>query len=279
MNGFILVNKESGVSSNFIVQHIKKKIKAKKVGHLGTLDPLASGLLILAINRATKFSSYFLESDKSYDVEVELGASTDTDDSTGKIIYESNNFPVKSSIKNELESFIGESMQVPPFFSALKYKGKPLYKYAREGELIAKPPRKILVTRIESIDFDGKICSFKIYCSKGTYIRSIARDLGERLGCGAHMKSLIRISQGDFNLRNAKSASDIIQEDIISIEDAFKNLEIIKIQHNDEKKFINGVTIPNFNFQDAQYRIFNKNNNFVGIGEIIKNNLKHKQLV
>ena len=279
MNGFILVNKESGVSSNFIVQHIKKKIKAKKVGHLGTLDPLASGLLILAINRATKFSSYFLESDKSYDVEVELGASTDTDDSTGKIIYESNNFPVKSSIKNELESFIGESMQVPPFFSALKYKGKPLYKYAREGELIAKPPRKILVTRIESIDFDGKICSFKIYCSKGTYIRSIARDLGERLGCGAHMKSLIRISQGDFNVRNAKSASDIIQEDIISIEDAFKNLEIIKIQHNDEKKFINGVTIPNFNFQDAQYRIFNKNNNFVGIGEIIKNNLKHKQLV
>ena len=279
MNGFILVNKESGVSSNFIVQHIKKKIKAKKVGHLGTLDPLASGLLILAINRATKFSSYFLESDKSYDVEVELGASTDTDDSTGKIIYESNNFPVKSSIKNELESFIGESMQVPPFFSALKYKGKPLYKYAREGELIAKPPRKILVTRIESIDFDGKICSFKIYCSKGTYIRSIARDLGERLGCGAHMKSLIRISQGDFNVTNAKSASDIIEEDIIRIEDAFKNLEKIKIQHDDEKKFINGVTIPNFNFQDAQYRIFNKNNNFVGIGEIIKNNLKHKQLV
>jgi tRNA pseudouridine55 synthase len=279
MNGFILVNKESGVSSNFIVQHIKKKIKAKKVGHLGTLDPLASGLLILAINRATKFSSYFLESDKSYDVEVELGASTDTDDSTGKIIYESNNFPVKSSIKNELESFLGESMQVPPFFSALKYKGKPLYKYAREGELIAKPPRKILVTRIESIDFDGKTCSFKIYCSKGTYIRSIARDLGERLGCGAHMKSLIRISQGDFNVTNAKSASDIIEEDIISIEDAFKNLEKIKIQHNDEKKFINGVTIPNFNFQDAQYRIFNKNNNFVGIGEIIKNNLKHKQLV
>ena len=279
MNGFILVNKESGVSSNFIVQHIKKKIKAKKVGHLGTLDPLASGLLILAINRATKFSSYFLESDKSYDVEVELGASTDTDDSTGKIIYESNNFPVKSSIKNELESFIGESMQVPPFFSALKYKGKPLYKYAREGELIAKPPRKILVTRIESIDFDGKICSFKIYCSKGTYIRSIARDLGERLGCGAHMKSLMRISQGDFNITNAKSISDILEEDIICIKDAFKNLEKIKIQHNDEKKFINGVTIPNFNFQDAQYRIFNKNNNFVGIGEIIKNNLKHKQLV
>ena len=110
MNGFILVNKESGLSSNFIVQQIKEKIKAKKVGHLGTLDPLASGLLILAINRATKFSSYFLESDKSYDVEVEFGTSTDTDDSTGKIIYQSNIYPSKSSIKNELKSFIGESL-------------------------------------------------------------------------------------------------------------------------------------------------------------------------
>ncbi len=279
MNGFILVNKESGVSSNFVVQHIKKKIKAKKVGHLGTLDPLASGLLILAINRATKFSSYFLESDKSYDVEVEFGTSTDTDDSTGNIIYQSNNYPSKPSIKNELESFIGESLQVPPFFSALKYKGKPLYKYAREGEFITKPPRKILITKIESLDFDSKICSFKIYCSKGTYIRSIARDLGERLGCGAHMKSLTRISQGNFNISNAKRASDILEGDIISIEDAFKNLEKIKIEYNDEKKFINGVTIPNFDFKDARYRIFNKNNNFVGIGEIKKNNLKHKQLV
>ncbi len=279
MNGFILVNKESGVSSNFVVQQIKKKIRAKKVGHLGTLDPLASGLLILAINRATKFSSYFLESDKSYDVEVEFGTSTDTDDSTGKIIYESNTYPSKLSIKNALQSFIGESLQVPPFYSALKYKGKPLYKYAREGELITKPPRKILITGIESLDFDSKICSFKIYCSKGTYIRSIARDLGKRLGCGAHMKSLIRISQGNFNISNAKSASDILEGDIISIEDAFENLEKIKIQYNDEKKFINGVTIPYLNFKDAQYRIFNKDNNFVGIGEIKKNNLKHKQLV
>ena len=279
MNGFILVNKESGVSSNFVVQHIKKKIKAKKVGHLGTLDPLASGLLILATNRATKFSSYFLESDKSYDVEVEFGTSTDTDDSTGNIIYESNNYPSKLSIRNELESFIGESMQVPPFFSALKYKGKPLYKYAREGQLITKPPRKILITRIESLNFHSKICSFKIYCSKGTYIRSIARDLGERLGCGAHMKSLTRISQGNFNISNAKRASDILEGDIISIEDAFKNLEKIKIGYNDEKKFVNGVTIPNLDFKDDQYRIFNKNNNFVGIGEIKKNNLKHKQLV
>ena len=279
MNGFILVNKESGVSSNFVVQEVKKKIKAKKVGHLGTLDPLASGLLILAINRATKFSSYFLESDKSYDVEVEFGVSTDTDDSTGKIIYQSNNYPSKLSIKNELESLVGESMQVPPFFSALKHKGKPLYKYAREGKFVTKPARKITVKNIESLNIDNKTCSFRIHCSKGTYIRSIARDIGERLKCGAHMKSLIRISQGDFNILKAKSTSDIFEEDIISIEDAFKNLEKIKIQQNDEKKFINGVTTPGFNFKDALYKIFNEKNTFLGIGEIKTNNLRHKQLV
>jgi tRNA pseudouridine55 synthase len=272
MNGFILVNKESGVSSNFVVQQIKRKIKAQKIGHLGTLDPLASGLLILAVNRATKFSSYFLESDKSYDVEVEFGTSTDTDDSTGKIIYKSNDYPNKTSVKNHLESFIGESMQIPPFFSALKYKGKPLYKYARRGEFISKPPRKISVNCIENFDLNNKVCSFRIYCSKGTYIRSIARDLGKKLGCGAHMKSLIRLS-------DAKRTSDILEENIISIEDAFKNLNKITIQPLDEKKFINGVTISKFNNKDDIYRVFSKNNIFIGIGEINKKNLRHKQLV
>lgn len=279
MNGFILVNKESGVSSNFVVQQIKKKIKAQKIGHLGTLDPLASGLLILAVNRATKFSSYFLESDKSYDVEVEFGTSTDTDDSTGKIIYKSNDYPNKTSVKNHLESFIGESMQIPPFFSALKHKGKPLYKYARRGEFISKPPRKISVNCIENFDLNNKVCAFRIYCSKGTYIRSIARDLGKKLGCGAHMKSLIRLSQGNFNISDAKRTSDILEENIISIEDAFKNLNKITIQPLDEKKFINGVTISEFNNKDDIYRVFSKNNIFIGIGEINKKNLKHKQLV
>ncbi len=279
MNGFILVNKESGISSNFVVQQIKKKIKADKIGHLGTLDPLASGLLILAVNRATKFSSYFFESDKSYDVEVEFGTSTDTDDSTGKIIYESNDYPNKTLLKNHLESFIGESMQIPPFFSALKYKGKPLYKYARRGEFISKPPRKISVTCIENLDLNNKVCSFRIYCSKGTYIRSIARDLGKKLGCGAHVKSLIRLSQGNFNISDAKITSDILEEHIISIENAFKNLNKITIEPLDEKKFINGVTISKFNNKDDIYRVFSNNNTFIGIGEINKNNLKHKQLV
>ena len=279
MNGFILVDKETGISSNSIVQQVKKKLKVKKVGHLGTLDPLAKGLVILAINRATKFSSYFLESDKSYDVQIRLGIATDTDDSTGTIIHESQNYPESESVKKELLSFIGESMQVPPFFSALKHKGKPLYKYAREGNFISKPSRRIFISKIENFNYKNKICSFRVDCSKGTYIRSVARDIGNKLKCGAHMTSLTRISQGNFRLENARKSSDVTKENIIRIEDAFKNLDKILLNINDEKKFINGVSLPNLHHKDSLLRVFSKSNIFLGIGEIKGNHLKHKQLV
>ena len=279
MNGFFLLKKEQGYSSNSVVQEIKKKIKVKKVGHLGTLDPMATGLLILAVNRATKFSNYFLESDKSYDVEVELGCSTDTDDSTGNIIYQSNSIPDKASVKKELLLFKGKSFQIPPFFSALKHKGKPLYKYARQGEYISKPPRKIFVKQISNFNFQNNICSFQIDCTKGTYIRSIARDLGERLGCGAHMKKLIRGSQGVFSLSDATNSKDLKKENIIKIEDAFPNFSIVNLSNDNLKKFINGLEINDTEEKEGLYRVFDLNNGFIGIGEIKDNALKHKQLV
>ena len=279
MNGFFLVKKEQGYSSNNVVQEIKKKINVKKIGHLGTLDPLATGLLVLAVNRATKFSNYFLESDKSYDVEVVLGSSTDTDDSTGNIISKSDNIPDKTLVERELFLFKGESLQTPPFYSALKHKGKPLYKYARQGEYISKPPRKIFVKEISNFNFQKNICSFRIDCTKGTYIRSIARDLGERLGCGAHMKKLVRVSQGIFSLSNATSTIDLKKENIINIEDAFTNFDNIKLNNTDIKRFTNGVVISELEEKDGIYRVFNLNNDFIGIGETKDSFLKHKQLV
>jgi len=279
MNGFILVNKESGVTSNSIVQQIKKTIKAKKVGHLGTLDPLASGLLILAVNRATKFSSYFLESDKTYDVQFELGTSTDTEDSTGNIIYQSNKLPKKSEVKKILDNLIGDSMQIPPFFSALKHKGKPLYEYARKGEFITKPSRRITIKSIKKFNMNEKICSFRIHCSKGTYIRSIGRDLGNHFECGAHMRSLKRLSQGNFFLNQANIASEIEIENIINIDDAFSDFKKIIIDGDDLKKFINGVKVLDKSSESNLLRVFSKSGNFLGIGKIKNNFLQHKQLV
>ena len=186
MDGFLLLFKEKGISSNQLVQKVKKLLSLKKVGHIGTLDPMEEGLLVLALNRATRFSSFFLNSDKVYQANVKLGSKTDTDDALGKIIDTSDQIPTESEIDSALKSFIGISKQEAPFFSALKHKGQPLYKYARQGEFISKPPRKITISNINNFSYKNKICSFQLEWSKGTYIRSIARDLGQfniRVNC------------------------------------------------------------------------------------------------
>ena len=283
MNGFLLVNKEKGHSSNSVVQKIKKNFSVNKVGHLGTLDPDAVGLLIIAINRATKFSSYFLNSDKSYFVEIKLGIITDTDDATGNIIKQCDVNCKQNEVRKEIEGFIGVSMQKPPFFSALKHKGKPLYEYARKGEFINKDFREIEIKEIKNITYKDSICAFEISCSKGTYIRSIARDLGENLGCGGHMLSLKRISQHNFNIKNAFTVNKISMNQLIRIDHAFKNFNKINLNKNDTKKFVNGVRFTNGELRELWKinlnRIYSDRGDFLGIGETKMGYLKHKQLV
>ena len=279
MNGFLLVNKEKGYSSNEIVQKIKKKFSLNKVGHLGTLDPDAEGLLIIAINRATKFSNYFLNSDKSYYVEIKLGQSTTTDDVSGEIIEE---FEVKCSedeVKKEINNFLGKSFQKPPFFSALKYKGKPLYKYARKGEYINKEPRKIEIKEIKNISYKDKICSFQLLCSKGTYIRSIARDLGENLGCGGYMVYLKRLSQHKFNVLDAHIIDELSLENTIKIDDFFLDYEKLFLSEENLKIFLNGGKVFLNKNMSKDLRIYNEDNDFIGLGSLENSYLKHKQLV
>ena len=283
MNGFLLVNKEKGLSSNEVVQKIKKDFSLKKVGHLGTLDPEADGLLIIAINRATKFSSYFLDADKSYFVEIKLGVTTDTDDATGKVTKQCDVNCKEVDVKNEIKNFLGESLQIPPFFSALKHKGKPLYKYARKGEFVNKDPRKILIKKINNITYKDNKCAFELSCSKGTYIRSIARDLGKNLGCGGHMYSLKRISQHNFNIKNALTINKISMNQLITIDEALKNFNKINLNNIDTKKFINGVRVGIEESKKSERsnlnRIYNDQGTFLGIGETKMGYLKHKQLV
>ena len=220
MNSSIfLINKDKGLSSNKAIQKIKKRLDIKKIGHFGTLDPLAEGLLICGINKGTKLSERFLNLDKSYFSKIMLGIQTTTDDSEGDIIEEREIQVNAEEIIEMTKTFVGESKQKPPFFSALKHKGKPLYKYAREGRLIEKEPRDIKVYKILNISLENTIVSFEICCSKGTYIRSIARDLGDKLGCGGHLVELVRLSQGNFKLKDAKKVDDIKMSDLIKIED------------------------------------------------------------
>jgi len=279
MDGFLLAYKEKGISSNRLVQEVKRSLSLKKVGHLGTLDPMAEGLVILAINRATRFSSFFLESDKSYIAGITFGSKTDTDDAMGQVIESSEIIPREKDINEALESFIGESMQVAPFFSALKFKGKPLYKYAREGELISKPPRYINIFSIKDINHEANYCSLSIHCSKGTYIRSIARDLGDKLGCGAHLSSLIRTSQGSFSYLEAKKPELINIDQLISIESAFSNFSDINLDHDQTKNFSNGVKILDINHENNYYKIYDYSSKFLGLGIVSESVLALKRLV
>ncbi|MDC0536582.1 tRNA pseudouridine(55) synthase TruB [Gammaproteobacteria bacterium] len=279
MDGFLLLDKEKGISSNQLVQKVKKSLSLKKVGHLGTLDPMATGLMILAINRATKFSSYFLESDKSYDASIQLGISTDTDDVMGNIISSSDIIPNEKDINKSLASFIGQSMQTAPFFSALKHKGKPLYKYARDGEFISKPPREINIFSIENIICEHNKCSFIVHCSKGTYIRSIARDLGDKLNSGGHLSALRRLSQGIFNIKNAMTIENIELNKLITIEEAFSELSEIQLDSNQTKFFMNGVKIEEINLEDDTYKIYDSSKKFLGLGMVSNSVLALKRLV
>ena len=279
MDGFFLLNKEKGITSNQLVQKIKKNLSLKKVGHLGTLDPMATGLMVIAVNKATKFSSYFLESDKSYYATVKLGTSTDTDDALGNVIETSDNFPTKDITYKVLNSFHGKSLQKAPYYSALKHKGKPLYKYAREGDLISKPPREINIFSIKDFIFNHDEFSFLIHCSKGTYIRSIARDLGKKLGCCAHLAGLQRVSQGKFNINQASAIEMVETNNLISIEEAFKEFSDIKLKNDQLKIFLNGGKLKDINSEDNDYRIYDLSSNFLGLGNVSDNVLALKRLV
>ena len=279
MDGFFLIKKEKGISSNGVVQEVKRKFNFKKVGHLGTLDPMATGLLIVAINRATKFSSYFLNEIKAYSAEVTLGCTSDTDDAEGNILNIAKKIPDSSKVILALNSFLGESLQKPPFYSALKHKGKPLYKYAREGELIEKPPREIKIIDISNIHFQNPLLEFDITCSKGTYIRSIARDIGNLLECGGYLSKLKRIQQGCFEISDANFTKDLFTDHIISIESAFPQFNSLELNELEENIYKNGGRVESIKGNEEILKIYSSSKKFMGLGEVNDSGLKLKQLV
>ena len=279
INGFLLINKDSGITSSRVVQIVKKKFNFKKVGHLGTLDPMAEGLLILAINRATKFSSLLLQSNKTYLAEVTLGQQTDTDDAEGEITSTHQVICHEQEVEEKLLSFLGESKQLAPAYSALKHKGKPMYKYAREGIHVDKEARTITIDEITNISINLPKVSFNIACSKGTYIRSIARDLGNQLECGGHLSRLIRTSQEKFTINSAISIDEAREEDIIPLENAFDNLNAITLNQLDTNAFINGVPLKLKIDHSDLLRVYDPSKKFIAIGKNTLQGFKHEYLV
>ncbi|URJ26095.1 tRNA pseudouridine(55) synthase TruB [Blochmannia endosymbiont of Camponotus modoc] len=223
INGILLLDKPKGISSGLFLNKIKKLFNAKKIGHTGTLDPLATGMLPVCFGKATKFAKYLLHSDKRYTVSAQLGVSTDTFDSDGTIISVS---PVQSDdyiLEQCLASFRGIRNQIPPMFSSLKYRGLPLYKYARKGIHFPRKPRSIHIYNLSLIKKTENIIELDVHCSTGTYIRSMVNDIGEYLGCGAHVIELRRLSVGQYI---ASSMINIATLEAIFYNDSFDDVQV-----------------------------------------------------
>lgn len=283
MNGVIVIDKPKGYTSHDVVNVIRKELNIKKVGHTGTLDPNATGVLPILIGDATKISKYLIEHNKTYIAEIKLGEATDTGDSEGKII-ETKDVPElnKNKISEILKNFEGKQKQVPPMYSAIKINGKKAYEYAREGKVAELKEREIEILGIKLIEYRKNTITFEVSCSKGTYIRVLCEDIAKKLGTVGYMQNLRRTKVDKFDIENAitieeiKEHSSQIETKLISIEEIFKENEKIELSDYKLQLFLNGVKLT-YNKNDGIYRIYN-NTRFIGLG-IIKDNLIKRDVI
>lgn len=282
MDGIVIINKPKQQTSHDIVRKAKK-ILNEKVGHTGTLDPNATGVLPLLIGKGTEFSKYLINHDKTYEAILQLGEKRDTGDVEGKII-EQKNVTEKSlnteNINSVFKTLIGKQEQIPPIYSALKVNGKKLYEYARNGENVKIEPRQIEIYSLELLNVDNinKTIHFKVECSKGTYIRTLCEEVAERLGTVGYMKELNRTRVGDFYIENSITIEQLEQSQyqIITIEQFFKDEEFINLTEKGLKLFLNGVQLT-YHLVDGIYRIY-QDDKFIGIGTI-KNELLKRDII
>lgn len=286
MNGIILIDKEKEYTSHDVVA-IVKKITKSKVGHTGTLDPNATGVLPLLVGSATKVSKYLINHDKEYEVELELGKRTTTADIEGEIVEEKDVpswiFDEKEKLENVLKSFARKQKQVPPIYSAIKVNGKKLYDYARAGKEVKIEPRDIEIYKMELLNTnkEQKTISFKVACSKGTYIRSLCEDVSNKLGTVGFMKNLRRTIVGEFKIEDAFKINEIKEKTenndysyIIPVEKIFENKPKIELSDKELQRFLNGVKILAKGYENAEVCRVYTGNKFVGTGIIKENTLK-----
>ncbi len=246
MFGIVLIDKPLEFSSHDVVAKLRRKFNTKRIGHAGTLDPMATGLLVIAVGPATRFLQYLPLEPKVYRAVVRFGISTDSYDSEGEITSE---MPVPmdlaAQVSEVVPTFLGLQEQVPPMFSAVKVKGQPLYKYAREGVEIERKSRTIHIERMDTLAVGEATAEFEIECSGGTYVRTIAHELGERIGCGAYLQSLVRTGVGKFSLEHASTIDDVSTADLIPLKEALLPMRIRLLSDLETMRVRNGGAVAN----------------------------------
>ncbi|OOF62812.1 tRNA pseudouridine(55) synthase TruB [Rodentibacter pneumotropicus] len=281
IDGVFLLDKPQGMSSNEIMQKVKRLFQANKAGHTGALDPLATGMLPICLGEATKFSQFLLDADKRYLVTAKLGERTDTSDAEGQVV-ETRAVNVETpQILTALEQFRGDSLQVPTMFSALKHHGKPLYEYARQGITVEREARPITIFELNFIEYHAPYLTLEVHCSKGTYIRTLVDDLGEVLGCGAHVTMLRRLAVADYpieammswdELQNLAAKQDLalLDQHLLPTDTAVSKLPALHLNDTQSRAIGFGQRVKFTNEQQlqGQVRLFSAENLFLGVARI-----------
>lgn len=281
MNGILLIDKEPDWTSNDVVAKLKGMLRQRRIGHSGTLDPMATGLLVVFVGRATRAVEFAEGHDKRYLASLRLGLVTDTQDITGSVL---NRLPVsvtREQLDSALEAFKGEQEQIPPMYSAIKHKGRPLYEIARKGGEVERKPRKINVYDIHTAGQDGGDYILDIRCSKGTYVRTLCHDLGRALGCGGCMSSLRRIEAGGFKVEDAYSLGQVqeyvdrgeAEKLLLPTDSLFMGFERCNVNESEEKRLRCGNDIPTA-LPDGEYRVYSLTGEFLLIGRAEQGALK-----
>lgn len=293
IDGIFLLNKPQGLSSNAALQKVKRLFSAKKAGHTGSLDPLATGMLPICFGEATKFSQYLLDADKTYLATGLLGIKTDTADALGEIIAEQKDFTVsRNTLQDVIDTFLGRQLQTPSMYSALKHQGRPLYKLARKGIEVERKAREIVIDELELLDFNGQQFSIRVSCSKGTYIRNLIQDIGERLSCHAHVTQLHRSFTAGFDKETMVSLEDLeameIEERLgclLPMDKPISHFSIVQLSHEEVGSIQQGRQVlykPNSNQSNPLeiVRIVDIHNRLIGLADLDeKGYLKPRRLL
>lgn len=276
MNGILVIDKPQDWTSHDVVGKLRGICKERRIGHSGTLDPLATGVLVVFIGRATRAVEFAENDEKEYLAGLRFGIRTDTADITGTILEQTDQRPERARVSEAISSFCGEIEQIPPMYSAIKLNGQKLYQLARKGQVVERKPRKVTIFRIDIVEENNEDLLLDVVCSKGTYIRTLCEDIGQKSSCPACMSSLRRIRAGRFTIEDSHSLEEVAEDPekyLLPVDSLFYDLPAIKASENQEKVIRNGGAYS-LDVPEGNYRVYSSNEEFLMLGEVAEGQMK-----
>ena len=277
MNGIVIVDKPEGWTSQDVVSKLRGVLKTRRIGHGGTLDPMATGVLPVFVGRATRGVEFFEHAEKTYETLLRLGITTDTEDITGTVLTERDVFVTGTMVEEVLSKFRGEIMQVPPMYSALKVNGQKLYDLARKGKEVERQPRPITIHELTLLGMEADGICLRVRCSKGTYIRTLCKDIGEALGCGGCMAELRRVTAGEYTIAQSVPLKTLIESEnpeqyLLAVDSMFKTYPEVILTAKQEKCCRNGVAFT-VDLPEGKYRVYAQNGEFLALSHMVEGKL------